>query len=373
MPVRVATCLDEAAIERFNDRLAAGGRRERLPRPRGEGDADDGRPRRTVLVAFDRDGEVRAGLQLVHERFFVRGNERWGAWIQLPISEGILDRRHVLAAAQLGRAATRQQPLLMAVGVGGLDEAAARIMIGAGWAHAPVPFVYLPLRPRRIARELRYLRRRRMTWLAARAATSTGIPQLVLAAHRSWVRLMREPVPPSAVVEREFGDWANETYQATRDLIGAGVCRDAVTLNRRYPAADDRFVRIRLRDAGSGSDVGWTVVAPMQMHEHRHFGDLRVGVIVDAFSRAGHEPAVLAAAVGALAEHDVDVVFANWSSERWLNAAATLGLRIGPTNYFAFAAPTADPLLTDLPIEDMHLTRGDSDGMVHLKGTPLRC
>jgi hypothetical protein len=212
-----------------------------------------------------------------------------------------------------------------------------------------------------------------MMWLATRAATSTGIPQLVLAAHRSWVRLMRGPVSVSGVVESEFGDWATETYQAGRDRIGAGVCRDADTLNRRYPLADDRFVRIRFRDAGSGSDVGWTVVAPMQMHDHSYFGDLRVGVIVDGFTRAGQESAVLAGAVGALAQHSVDVVFANWSSARWLDAAATVGFRVGPTNYFAFAAPTAYPLLTDLPIADMHLTRGDSDGMVHLKGTPLGC
>ncbi len=184
---------------------------------------------------------------------------------------------------------------------------------------------------------------------------------------------MRKPASVSAVVEREFGVWATETYQAARDLIGAGVCRDAVTLNRRYPASDDRFVRIRFRDASSCSDVGWTVIAPMQMHEHSYFGDLRVGVIVDAFSRAGQESAVLAGGVSVLAEHDVDLVFANWSSARWLNAATTVGFRVGPTNYFAFAAPTAHPLLTDVPITDMHLTRGDSDGMVHLKGTPVGC
>jgi hypothetical protein len=372
MPVRAATRLDEAAIERFNSRLAAGGRSERLPRP--PGDSETGRGlRRTVFVAFDRDGEVRAGVRLVHERFFVRDEERWGAWIQAPISEGVVDRRQALAALQLGRAVTIRHPLLLGLGVGGLDEPAARFMIAAGCAHAPVPFVYLPLRPRRIARELRYLRRQRVTWLAARAAASTGIPQLLLAAHRSGVRLMRGPVSVSGVVESEFGEWATETYQATRDLIGAGVCRDAVTLNRRYPVADDRFVRIRFRDAGSNSEVGWTVVSPMQMHEHPYFGDLRVGVIVDAFSQAGQESAVLAGAAGALAEHSVDVVFANWSHARWLNAAATVGFRVGPTNYFAFAAPTAHPLLTELPITDMHLTRGDSDGMVHLKGTPLGC
>jgi hypothetical protein len=372
MPVRVATSRDEAAIERFNERLAAGGRRERLPRPPGGGDTDDG-PRRTLFVAFDRDGEIRAGLQLLHERFFILGDERDGAWIQVPISEGILDRRYALAAFQLGRAVMRRQPLLLGLGVGSLDEAAARILIGAGWAHAPVPFVYLPLRPRRIARELPYLRRRRITWLAARAATSTGIPQFALALHRSWAKLMREPAAVSAVVAGKFGEWATEIYRAGREVIGAGACRDAATLNHRYPFSDARYVRLRFRDARSGSAVGWTVVAPMQMHEHSYLGDLRVGVIVDAFSQAGREAATLAGTVGALAEYPVDVVFANWSNVRWLDATAKLGFRVGPTNYFAFAAPTAHPLLTDLPITEMHLTRGDSGGMVHLKGTPLGC
>jgi hypothetical protein len=365
----VATPNDVPAIERFNARLAAGGHHRGLPRPRADSTGEHGRE--TVYLALDRGGEIRAGVRLVHERFFIRDEERWGAWLQAPISEGIVDPRYAFAALQLGRHVSTEHPLLLGLGIGGLDQPAARFLIAAGSEHAPVPFFFLPVRPRRIARELRLPRARRWMSLAARAAATTGLPQLALSAHRLGARRGRRDGAVSADDPDRFGHWATETYRGARQAIGAGACRDAETLNQRYPVSDDRFLRLRLRAATSPADVGWAVVAPMQMHEHAYFGDLRVGVVVDAFGAPGREAAVMSAAVDALVDHEVDLVVANWSNTRWREAARASGFLGGPTNYFFFAPPTAAPLLADVPIGDMHLTRGDSDGMVHLKGTPL--
>ena len=53
--------------------------------------------------------------------------------------------------------------------------------------------------------------------------------------------------------------------------------RDAATLDQLYPPSDPRFLRVR-------AVGGWAVLLDTRMQDHKQFGDMRVGTIVDCLA-----------------------------------------------------------------------------------------
>jgi hypothetical protein len=137
-------------------------------------------------------------------------------------------------------------------------------------------------------------------------------------------------------------------------------------LDKLYPGADDRFIRLRIdRD---GHLAGWVVLLNTQHHNSQHFGSMRVGVIVDCLAMPSVEVSLVAAATTYLANAGADVVISNQSHSSWRKALVRFGYLRAPSN-FIFAS---SPELTEALAEDsqsetrLHITRGDGDGPINL-------
>jgi hypothetical protein len=100
------------------------------------------------------------------------------------------------------------------------------------------------------------------------------------------------------------------------------------------------------------------------MKDHRYFGDLKVGTLVDGFGSAADAPALVAAGIDHLAETGADIIVANFSHEAWVKACRRSGMLAGPDSYYHFVSPGGSPLFEDTcPPRDIHVARGQSDGM----------
>jgi len=374
--IRVAHAGDRPAIARFNERLHAGGQDERLPldgQVEGEGyRTPDGTGQyRRLIVAHD-GAEVRAGMVLFDTRAVVAGDVRNFAWVYNPVSEGLIDRTWTLAIVHLVKWAQGNRPFLMCLGVGSMDEKWAQFMVKMNWRHAPVPFLFLPLRPKRVLRDLPALRSRPAVSRSASLAAAVGggaVLAGILRTQRVWATRRAEV---DVTQEEMFGPWADVLYDAARADYGAAVVRDQRYLEQLYQQGDDRYRILRVRDR-SGAEAGWTVVTSRRMQENRYFGNLHVGTLVDGFGTLGSLPAVLGAAVQRLADEGVDLVIANLSHDSWVKAARRLGFLPGPTNFYFFVSPGGAPLLEPtLPVGEIHLARGDCEGPLTLAPpTPL--
>lgn len=355
MRVRVAEPSDRERLVRFNRRLHDGGRTESIPREHDPlVDSADLPVFPRLLVAEDGD-EVRAGMRLVHHRMFLNGEPRRFAYVQMPISEGLVNRAHSLAILQVVKFAMTCEPFLISLGVGSLEESWARFVISQKWRHSAVPFLFFPLRMTRVLRRLRYLDRKPALARIARVGAAMGAGALVgapLNLYRRWKAPRR-----NVEMVAEFGDWADDIFRKALPGYPAVAQRDRVALNLIYPVRERRFVRLRVGDSG------WVVVSLVPMRDHKYFGDLVVGVIVDGFGPIDQVPALLGAASHYLAANGADLLVANWSHSAWVTASKSLGFLEAPSNYFVFVAPTAPAL----DFTSVHLTRGDSDGMVNLR------
>ncbi|MCI0664742.1 MAG: hypothetical protein L0220_27075, partial [Acidobacteria bacterium] len=160
MNIRFATDDDIPAVARFNQRLRAGGRDEQITLyPSLPGEAKyrpEGFPvYRQMAIAEDGE-EVRAAVLLYHNNVFIRGKKQNFCWLDMPISEGIIDRRHSLAIVQLIKAVSKYEPFLMSTGAGPEDKVAFQLLTKIGWRHHAVPFFFYPVKVARVLLGMSY-------------------------------------------------------------------------------------------------------------------------------------------------------------------------------------------------------------------------
>jgi len=372
MEIRFADDGDLEAMIRFNRRLREGGRGEEQMTlqpslPGEERYRPEGFPvYRRMMIAED-GREIRAAMLLYHHNVFIKGERQDFCWADMPVSEGIVDRKYSLAIIQLMRRAAAYQPFLMTMGVGTPEIEAFRFFVKLGWRWRLAPFFFYPVRVTKTLLGLRYLKERPKfryaALLGAFSGAGAGLSGLLsLRRHLASALSTCQSSEVSA-----FGDWADRIFTDALPEYAAAIRSDAATLNIVYPPDDPGYARLRVRRKSAKEDVGWIVVASKRMKDNPYFGDLKVGTLADGFGRVADAPALVAAGIDYLAETGADIIVANFLHSAWARACRRSGMIAGPSNYNLFVSP-GGPLLREdsCPPQEIHVARGHGDGMVAL-------
>src|SRR5262249_55579009 len=131
------------------------------------------------------------------------------------------------------------------------------------------------------------------------------------------------------------------------------------TLDALYPPDDARFLRVRTAE-------GWAVLLDTQMQDHKQFGDMRVGAIVDCLAPPSAAGAVVRAATSLLEQRGVDLVISNQLHTAWSRALMDAGFRQGPSNFLLALSPDFAAAAGAAGDGEFHFNRGDGDGPIHL-------
>jgi len=372
MEIRFAEDGDLEAVIRFNRRLREGGRGEEqiTLHPSLPGEARYRPPGfpvyRRMMIAED-GREIRAAMLLYHHNVFIKGERRDFCWTDMPVSEGIIDRKYSLAIIQLMMRAVAYQPFLMTMGVGTPDVVAFRFLVKLGWRWRLAPFFFYPVRVSKTLLGLRYFKERpKLRFVALLGAVSgAGAGLSGLFSLRRHLASTLSTCQSSE--ESAFGDWADRIFTDALPEYAAAIRSDAATLNIVYPPDDPGYARLRVRRKGAKEDVGWIVVASKRMEDNPYFSDLKVGTLADGFGRPADAPALVAAGIDYLAETGADIIVANFLHFAWAQACRRSGMIAGPSNYNLFVSP-GGPLLREdaCPPQEIHVARGHGGGMVAL-------
>ncbi|HTS63182.1 MAG TPA: hypothetical protein VMH28_14240 [Candidatus Acidoferrales bacterium] len=307
-------------------------------------------PAESSYLAVDGDA-VRGAYMLRRQAVYFHGDEAEAAHFRLPLSEGTADRAYLSVGVQLLRHAMRQQPLLYALGMGGMANPLPRLLAAAGWRLAEVPFFFKVVRPFRFLRGIKYLRHSRPRRLAMDLAAFSG-------AGWACLRLIQPAVRSALAVEcvDQFGAWADDLWWSCRGAYACIAQRDSGTLNERYGGT--KYLRLKV------SNLGWAVALDTQMRGDANFGYLRVATIADTLSVPGAADDVILATTAFLERRGVDLIISNQMHVAWREALRAARFRAGPSNFvFAVSKPLA------ARFEDngqAHINRGDGDGPIHL-------
>jgi len=320
------------------------------------------------FLAIEEETTVRGGYILKTQDFWVDGNVEIVGNLQLPISEGIVDPRYSFVGVQLVSNALKRQPLLYALGMGGLETPLPRLLRTLKWSLCLVPFLFRVVRPARFLRGLPVLRtsaarRLGLDFMAVTGAGWLGTHLVQGLAARRFRRL------PACVAEPQlsFGDWADEVWEASHAQYALVAIRDRNTLEALYGGNSFPGL-IVLKMTRNRRDIGWAAVLDTAMSGHRQFGNLRVGSIVDGCCPPGDAPAVIRAATSFLEQRKVDLIVSNQTHRAWVEGLRASGFLQGPSN---FALALSKALAARIPSceqrwHEFHFNRGDGDGPINL-------
>jgi hypothetical protein len=363
---RVRPAPDSAAIARLNARLRAAGLEHVVgnePADRAEPSLDAQPIIERMFVAADDDGEIRGAVWLKEQLFWTRSGIVRAGWMIYPVSESLADPRFAGVPGTLLFGLLREQPQLMALGMGGEAGSFAKLLAGARWKHTLVPLHFRVLRPARVLRELRVARRTPARRIAGHLLAASGLARIGYAAVAGLDRAIhrRSIAAADATPVDRFEGWVDAVWEAHRAEYAFCAVRDARLLDTLYPSDFAPITRLRVRRADA--DLGWVCAQAIDARGtwlEPHFGELRVGILTDAFASPADAVAVLDAGLRALCAEGVDLIVTNQLHTGWREAARALGFWVGPSTLAFSWSPRADPLLADRGA--VHLTRSDGDG-----------
>jgi hypothetical protein len=359
---------DELAIKALNGRLAAAGFRHEVgcedPRM-ASSPGFDAYPIIERLYVAAEGPDIRGGVWLKEQLFWAEGRDLRAGWAKYPVAESLVSGAAAGVPASLLFTVLREQPCLMALGMGGHDGSFAKLLAAARWSSSLVPFFFRIQKPFRVLRQLSLARSTPMRRALADGLAFTGLGWTANRVLAGIDRITHESAGFSRTVVPRFGEWADELWARCRHAYGFVARRDSNALNSLYPEDFSALTRLRVTDRER--DAGWVCVRAIDCagtwFEHT-FGNLRLGMITDGFARPADAKGVFEAGVAHLMEHDVDLIVTFQSHPAWCDAAREMGLLPGPSNCAFYRAPAVEKILqrAESVGRFCHLTSSDGDG-----------
>lgn len=354
------------AIKDFNSRLSKGGVVFQFPESPWMPKLEGREIAQEHFLAVE-NGVVRGGYILKNQPFWLRGQVKHIGNLQLPLSEGIINKAYRTLGMYLLTDATRRQPLLYILGMGGMDEPLVKMLQAMGWSTRAVPFYFRVVHPARFLRHITYLRTSsvRKGALDALALSDIGWAAIKLVQAVQCRNRATSALPDVEILD-EFSDWCQRLWDLCKDEYLVTAVRDSASLNVLYPNGNERFIRLKV--LADSKVIGWAVVLATQMCGDKYFGDMKVGSIIDCFALSQDAELVINSATDYLASVGVDMIVSNQSAHVWCQALHRAAYLRGPSN-FIFAASKGlshlvEPL--DANFSRMHLNRGDGEGPTSL-------
>jgi hypothetical protein len=352
----------------FNQRLVEGGEGDyQLPVDLRQFEESAGGPLPWEGWLARQDGVVRGGYLLRKQQFSFAGDVHTVAFYNLSPSEGAIDRAYASISLKMVSSAMAKEPLMFALGMGGLDKRLPQFLKALGWKLHEVPFLFRLVRPGLALRNIASVRTTRLRRIVLDTAAFTGAAWAGIGAVQAFRRRgLRVDSQARTEETPDFGPWADEIWRACGHTFAMIGVRDRCALNALYPKSMPRLARLKIF---SGDKlIGWAVVLNTRMKAHKQFGGLHVGTLVDCLSRHEDAPVVAEAARRFLESRGVDIIVSNQCHPVWRSALRQTGFFEGPTNYILAAsrglAKMLDPFETR--VSEAHITRGDGDGPIHL-------
>jgi hypothetical protein len=351
------------AIEQMNMTLQAAGSEWRFPPKEPPANVDQLPVWMESFIAVDREGAY-GGYLLKHQQFFAGGRPLEVGDLQLPVSLGQVDGSYAHVSAALLIDVLRRSPVCYALGLGSEETQFAKLLLAAGWQYRPVPFYFSIKAANRFARNIRLppgsLRLQQLLRSLGQLRLA-GLALRLRRALRSRRDTERAPYTTVRALPR-FDEAADELFSTNATSYSLVGDRRASVLNILYPESDERCLRIVVeRDDRA---IGWALLLDTRMHDHKYFGDMRVGTLADCFAAPEDAPAVVAAADDALTARGVDLVVSNQLHPAWCGALVDAGFERGPSNFFFYSSEALRDALTEQPDWEsrIHMNRGDGEG-----------
>ena len=310
---------------------------------------------------------VVGGYIIKHQEFSFKETTRSIGFLQLPLSEGIVNKDYGLVGVLVLADALRLLPVMYALGMGSYDEPIVKVLQAMGCSTYSVPLYFKVNHPWGFFRNIQALRKSKLRRLLMDAMAMSGLGWAGIKILQNLYTKKRfgNTTIVAEQVDR-FSDWSNELWHRCKGEYAMIAVRDSVTLNILYPKEKPRFIRLKVLEGNK--TIGWSVVLDSQMRNHNYFANIRVGSIVDCLALPENAASVIRTATKYLEARGVDLILSNQANRSWCLALKESGYVRGPSNYILATSKKLTEFLDpfDANKTDIHINRGDGDGPIHL-------
>jgi hypothetical protein len=322
---------------------------------------------REFHVAVENNVDVRGAFCLRHQPFRTELGLRNVVNYQGIVSEGITDKRYALVGPRTILHALKMHPFMYVLGMGGNTRPLPRLLRSLGWSMVLVPFQFKILNGRAFFKNITFLRKSALRRIFFDVVANIGIGSLTALVLNLSGEKKSASASNTAREEDRFGSWADDVWNSAMESYKLIALRDRATMDVLYPEGDRKNIVLHVVNNDTET-IGWAVVRCTQLRNHKQFGNMRLGSIVDCLSLPDEEFNTIDPVWRYLYNRDVDLVVSNQANSRWCEALARCGFLRGPSNFALSLSPELEELVGPVAetMKRMHFNRSDGDGPVHL-------
>ena len=322
---------------------------------------------RIYRLALDDDGLVRGGYAVRCQDFLIKGEKLRVGNYQLPLSEGICERRFRPLGTRMLRSALREFPYMYSLGMGGIVQPLPKLLEASGFELTLVPFFFRVVNGGRFLKEMKVLRHSKIRRCGALFAAYSGLGSLgIHSVQRLRTRNVADSRYTCSVVDSLEG-WLDEVWESSVSDETCGAIRSSEVMKRVFP--HDQGSNIKLKISYSGEPVGYVVIRCTPMSDDHYFGNLRLGSIVDGWGAEAHIGQIVRLATNELEQRGADLIISNQSARRWTEGLKSFGYHSFRSNFGLAISPKLSAAMSadgDASKGDCHFNRSDGDGPIHI-------
>lgn len=251
------------------------------------------------------------------------------------------------------------------LGIGGPTSNVFKLYRALKWEHhGEIPFFFQIVNPKAFLEKFKYLHKNKYLEFVCKMASSSIIIPLGIKFYFDWKGASRKrllykrcQIEP----QESFWEWSDKIWIQSKVHYGAVLERKSTFLNWRFATEKEyKIYKIAIPDKGEG----YFVVKVRRMVDDPRFGSLLVGTVVDYFCCPKDTEYVLASAATILEEMGSELIVCNFSHKSAVRALPKLGFFSATSNYSFVSSNKwrSNYKPGKVPLDEWHLSRGDSDG-----------
>ena len=317
-------------------------------------------------VVLDVNDIVRGGYTLKYQKFSLNKEDVTSVVFQLPLSEGLINKKYNDVSLMIFKDAFSRSDKLFTVGLGGLNNRFPKILRAFGWQLELIPFYFKIKNIKNFINNISYLDDKPIVNRIIKLSYFSGLLFLFLKINEIFKNNVNSQSYSYKRFEK-FEDWADTIWENSKIKYILLANRSSKNLNTIYPVNNNTLIRLKIML--EKKIIGWCVLKKTKLLNHKQFGNMYLGSIVDCLCLDGHEKIIISCATDYLMKSNVDLIVTNQSSQFFCSALQKNGFLKGPSN---FALALSKYFYKNIPgglkqnLSNLHFNRGDGDGPINL-------
>ena len=354
---------DKDLIDNFNKELNSHGFNFNLPQYNKELSNENNFIFERRYILTENNNAIKAGYNLKYQWFKVNDNLVQLGYYYNPITAGLFNKKYNICGILLLNDANKKKRDLFSLGMGGYSEPLPKLLKGMKWELEKIPFFFKVIHPYIFLKNIKYLRNSKLKSVLIDLVTITGLGWLGIKFINFFLHIFNFKKKNYELDVEEI-KIANEDYdklwEKTKNYNSFIAVRNSKYLNTLY--SQTRFIKLKFTH--NKEMVGWSISLCTKLNNHKQFGNMLLGSIVDCLSLKNYEAEIVNETTEILKKKGSNLIVSNQSHSFWQNAFKKNIFIRGISNFiFASSKSLNDKIKTK---SYMHITRGDGDGPINL-------